>query len=444
MRKPALLLAALFAASITTSLRAEDWLYLTSPSDTLIGIGKQYLKNPNDWPKVQVVNAVGVPERLPANTRIKIPVALLKVTPAPVEVTHISGNVRLRNGSAPFRPLTVGDRLTGGETVQTGPNGFASYRLADGSTLRQQPTSRLVFGRLAAYGKTGMVATELSLENGRLEASAARQLAPAGGMQVRTPVAVAGLRGTNFRLNVSDDGQQLRGELLDGGLAIQRDREEVHLTGGKGLLAEAGKPLGAAQPLPAAPRVIALPAVVRSLPIHFAWQADPASRQWRAQISADEAFEKLQLDAQVNVPEVGWDTALPDGDYVFRLRAVNAAGLEGFNLDHKFRIDLRPPPPTNVVAVTTREEIELRWQGETARYRVELANVAGFDPDLLMLDSPNQSASLTKPEPGQYLLRVIAISADGDESLPSAIVPIEIKRAVPWWLWPLMLLPFGA
>jgi len=468
-----------------------------------------------------------------------------------------------------------------------------------------------------------MVATELSLESGRLEARATRQLAPAGGMQVRTPVAVAGLRGTDFRLNVSDDGQQLRGELLDGGLTIQRDREEVRLTGGEGLLAEAGKPLGTAQPLPAAPCVIALPAIVRNLPIRFTWPADPASRQWRAQIAADGAFQKLQLDAQVDAPEVAWDIALPDGDYVFRLRALNAAGLEGYNLDHKFRLDLRPmppriqapapaarsyvetvdfvwdaaeeaqgyliqiaptpyfqtdvierrlgavtrqrevlpsglwhwrlasldadggrhlwgpsqtlrvqplpaapvlsgateadtarlswlalsgaaqydieiasdpnlttttlhrrqvetelvltlppgqhfwrvrgveadgeaggwsapgqlilppPPPTNVVATITRESIELGWQGEAARYRVEMAKVTGFDPVLLKLDSPSHSTSLAKPEPGQYLLRVIAISADGNESLPSAAVPVEIKRTLPWWLWPLMLLPFG-
>ncbi len=324
---------------------AADWLYLTYPGDTLSQIGVRYLKNWRDWPKVMQLNKIPHDRALPANTRIRIPVELLRVEPAPAMVTHVAGNVRVRPADGNFRPLAVGDRLTGGETVLTGPRSFASIRLADGSVINQQPSSRLTFGRLAAYGETGMVATELNLEDGRLEANASRQVAPAGGMQVRTPVAVAGLRGTAFRLNMDGETRILRGEVLEGAVRVAAQRQEVLLGAGQGTLTEAGRPPEPARALLPPPEAIALPSRIRALPIRFSWQRDPAARAWRAQIAADPGFSTLLLESLTDLPVVEWDDALPDGQYFLRIRAIDAEGLEGRNRDHPFELDLRPMPP---------------------------------------------------------------------------------------------------
>ncbi len=148
-----LTLAALLCLAMPAT--AADWQYLTVPGDTLIGIGKRYLKNPNDWPKVQAENSVEIPKRMPANTRLRIPVGLLKVSPAPVTVTAVNGNVRVKGADGGFRPLQANDQLNGGETVLTGPRSSAAFRFADGTTLTQQASSRIGFGRLAVYGNTG-------------------------------------------------------------------------------------------------------------------------------------------------------------------------------------------------------------------------------------------------------------------------------------------------
>lgn len=251
--------------------RAADWLYLTVAGDTLIGIGQKYLKNPNDWPKVRVVNQVGDPKKLPTGSHLRIPVELLKVTPAPVEVTAASGNVRYRRADGPFQALAAGTRLHGGETVLTGPRSSAAFRFADGTVLTQQASSRIGFGRLAAWGATGMVATEINLEAGRLEASAARQQAPAGGFKVVTPVAVAGLRGTGFRLNLDEDGKTLRGEVTEGAVAIAAQGEEVRVEGGYGTITELGKPPRAPRPLLARPDLSGLPDARTTDALAFTW-----------------------------------------------------------------------------------------------------------------------------------------------------------------------------
>lgn len=333
---------------LAPALQAADWQYLTVPGDTLIGIGQRYLKNPNDWPRIQAENKVDIPRRMPANFRLRIPVQLLKVTPAPVTVTAVNGNVRVKGADGRFQPLQANDRLNGGETVITGPRSSAAYRFADGTTLTQQASSRLGFGRLAAYGATGMISTELSLEAGRLEASASRQVAPAGGFSVRTPVAVAGLRGTGFRLNVAEDGRRMTNEVTEGSVAVSAQGQAVAVNAGYGTYAEAGKPPAPPRALLAAPDLGGVPDRIARLPLTFSWPAQAGAVAWRAQVGTDASFGTVVLDDVVTTPSINWGEELPDGDYVLRVRAMDNSGLEGLDASRSLTLDARPLPPTPI------------------------------------------------------------------------------------------------
>ncbi len=411
----------LFAALVACNAQAENWLYLTAPGDTLSEIGQTYLKSTRDWPKVQAVNDVKIPEHLPVNTRIKIPVELLKVTPAPVTVTAVTGNVRYKSGDGPFQRLEAGVKLNGGESVLSGPRSSASYRLADGGVLNQQESSKLAFGRLAAYGKTGMVSTELSLSGGRLEAHAAKQLAPAGGFRVITPVAVAGLRGTDFRLNVSDDGKFLRNEVLEGAVAVAAQGQEVRVEGGFGTLAEAGKPPEPPRVLLPAPVADGIPVMVENLPLAFAWQPLAGARAYRAQVAANADFSEILLDDTSAEPAITWKDNLPDGNYVLRLRGIDGAGLEGANRDHAFELDARPLPPAALTPTQGERqyqaEVEFRWAAaaEAQRYVFQLAPTPEFDSGLIerRLDAVNQHVETL--EEGDWHWRLASVDAAGKQ-----------------------------
>ena len=379
----------LLAALISVHAHAADWLYLTYPGDTLSQIGQTYLKHMRDWPKVQAANGVPIPERLPANTRIKIPVELLKVTPAPVTVTAITGNVRYQSREGPFQPLPAGTLLHGGESVLTGPRSSASYRFADGSVLTQQAFSKLSFGRLAAYGKTGMVSTEMTLGSGRLEAHAAKQLPPAGGLQVKTVVAVAGLRGTDFRLNLSENGKALHSEVLEGTVEVAAQGKAARVAGGYGTVVEAGKPPAAPRRLLAAPSAAGLEALIVRLPLAFAWQPVEGARAYRAQVARDASFQEVLLDDITPEARITWRDDLPDGKYVLRIRAIDSAGLEGDNRDHAFELDARPLPPALLTPAPGerlyRNEAEFSWSAaaEAQGYVVQLAPTPAFGEGLI-------------------------------------------------------------
>lgn len=414
---------------------AEDWLYLTYPGDTPLKIGKEYLNNPADWDKLLKVNKITNPRSLPVNTRIRIPVELLKVTPAPVEVTHVEGNVRIKPEGGAFRKLAIGDKLTGGENVITGPNSFAGFKLADGTKLTQQGSSKLTFGRLAAYGKTGMVSTELNLEGGRIEAGASKQIGPAGGFKVKTPVAVAGLRGTAFRLNLSEDGKTLRNEVLEGAVGIAGEGHEVLVGFGQGTIAELGKPPEPARALLPAPSNQGLPARVVNLPLAFTWNTVEGAKGWRAQVAADAGFQKILLDSQSEKPEAHWDTALPDGPYFLRLRAIDAAGLEGLNTDHPFELAARPLPPELLTPGagerSYRDNVAFTWSAaENAKgYLLQIARTPDFTAStttLRRLDAVNrQSERLT---PDEYFWRMASLDEQGQ---PRGWSPMRALRVQP-------------
>ena len=327
---------------------ASDWQYVTVPGDTLIGIGQRYLRNPADWPKIQSENRVDVPKRMPANFRLRIPVRLLKVTPAPVTVTSVNGNVRVKGADGRFQPLQANARLIGGETVITGPRSSAAFRFADGTSLTQQASSRLGFGRLAAYGNTGMIATELSLEAGRLEASAAKQLAPAGGFSVRTPVAVAGLRGTGFRLNVAEDGQRMTNEVMEGSVAVSARGRAVAVNAGYGTFTEAGKAPVQPRALLAPPDLSAMPSTIQRQPLQFTKPPQAGAVAWRARVVGDESHGSVLLDDVFTGPTAQWNDNLPDGTYYLLARAIDEAGLEGMESVHAFVLDVHPMPPVPI------------------------------------------------------------------------------------------------
>ena len=429
----------LLAAFLVLPAQAADWLYLTLPGDTLIGIGQQYLKNPRDWPKVQSANGVAIPRHLPVDTRIKIPVGLLKLTPAPVTVTAISGNVKYKPDDAgTYQKLNVGDRLTGGETVLSGPRSSVAYRFADGTTLTQQAFSKLSFGRLAAYGKTGMVSTELGLDGGRLEAQATPQLEPAGGFRVVTPVAVAGVRGTAFRLSM-DEGKAMRNEVLEGAVKVAAQGHEVRVDAGYGTVAEQGKPPAPPRPLLPAPAGADLPGKVLRLPLAFSWPHVPGAAGYRAQLARDAGFAVIDLDDKTAGPAITWPDDLPDGPYYLRLRAIDEAGLEGRNLDHALELDARPFPPIPTAPAAGERlygnDVQFAWAAAVGAqgYVLQVAPTPDFDKEVVERRLPAIVQQIETLPEGDWHWRAASLDEAGQAHLwsPEQAFRVQLLPGAP-------------
>jgi len=107
------------------------------------------------------------------------------------------------------------------DTIQTGADGLAKLLLRDESILKVSPNSQLVISdMIAGPGEGGTSAVELL--KGRIRSVIGNKLGANSEFTVNTPVAVAGVRGTDFEVvHLLIDGQWLSGvRTFDGVVAF--------------------------------------------------------------------------------------------------------------------------------------------------------------------------------------------------------------------------------
>ena len=98
-----------------------------------------------------------------------------------------------------------GQKLAAGDTVKTGEGARAELSFPDGSVVRIGPSSELKLDGAAFDGKTKQVKVEAELVGGTAWAKVATLVGKDAQFKVKTQNAVAGVRGTVFRVNVDKD-----------------------------------------------------------------------------------------------------------------------------------------------------------------------------------------------------------------------------------------------
>jgi hypothetical protein len=381
--------------------------------DTLIGIGERYLARPSDWPQLQKLNRVPDPRRLQPGSTVRIPLALMKEEAAQAEVVTAVGNSSTADGTR----LAAGNRLAAGTVVRTGDDGFLTLRAPDGSTIALQPRSEARIGGIARYVNTDIFSTIVRLVTGRVEALVTRLNGPSR-FNVQTDSAVAGVRGTRFRVAADPAKKRAQTEVLEGavnfaGAAAGSGAVEVGAGFGS-VTDDTGRALPPAALLQE-PRLAASDALQERLVTRFRFpQVDGAAR-YRAQIAADGEFRRGIGEAEFSTPEIKF-ADLPDGDYFLRARAVDAVGLEGRDAVFAFKLKARPEPPLasnpapNGRVRATAATFAWAASTEASSYRVQVAETKPSPAWCATRNSPPTNF-LPAPCPSATITGVCAASA---------------------------------
>jgi hypothetical protein len=388
--------------------RAADWLYTVRPGDSLWSIADRHLLSRRHWLALGRHNGLAEPDALAPGMLLKIPVAWLRVRPAPAELVAVTGAVELLPEDDGGRPARAGDRLLGGETLVASAEGSATVRLADGSELEIGPGSQVTFDRLSAFGRGGMIDTRVRLASGRLRAAVARG---SGGLAVETPVASAAVRGTAFRVGTT--GTVTTTEGLEGTVEVEARGVTRRLVPGTGTLAREGEPPAPPRPLLAAPRPTgALRA--ETVPQRVRLEPLAGASAYRVEVLGGAGGAALLASRLSPVPELGFD--LPDGRYALRARGVDRDGIEGRDLEAELVIDARPEPPVPLRprqgAIERQERPRFAWaapEGATG-YRFRLAPADAPEAPLLEQELAEPTATTPFPlPPGRYTWRVATL-----------------------------------
>ena len=105
--------------------------------------------------------------------------------------------------------LKKGNRLKQNQEVSVGERSRVELLFPDGTVMRLAEKSRLNLGKIAFDRKTEGKNVKVKLGSGKLWAKVKKLVTPDSTVEVRTTNAVAGVRGTVYRVNVNEDQSAL-------------------------------------------------------------------------------------------------------------------------------------------------------------------------------------------------------------------------------------------
>lgn len=267
------------------------------------------------------------------------------------QVLGVSGDVQASIGGA--RNAVQSDHeLKQGTRVEVAPGGFVSLRLVDGSIVRLYADSHLQLQSLPSPGRVLKKPnpTVLFLDKGSVDADVARKSGVRRVFEVKSNLAVAGVRGTRFGVSVQEDGgftgDVRRGRVVVSVAGSERRRDFVELRAGRGVSVDPNTGLGATVSLlPVVPDVPMAPLLIdESAFLQIQYAPVVGASRYQFQVARDENMIHVLRNGVFDQSEALF-AGLPAGHYFVAVRALDAKGARGAEAVQPLRVRRRLAAP---------------------------------------------------------------------------------------------------
>jgi hypothetical protein len=132
----------------------------------------------------------------------------------------VLGTARVYNKDATRgSPLKKGDSVKNDQEIRVAAQSRIELRFPDGTVMRLSEKSRLKISELAFNNQTQGKTVKVDLNVGKLWANVKRLATPDSSVEVKMSNAVAGVRGTVYRVNVDED-QSVLVKVYDGAVYV--------------------------------------------------------------------------------------------------------------------------------------------------------------------------------------------------------------------------------
>ncbi|MFZ6760809.1 FecR domain-containing protein [Undibacterium sp. Ji50W] len=395
-----------------------DMTYFAVQGDTLSAIAKRYTDKTRNWTILGKRNKIDNDRTIPIGTAILIPLELLPEEDSEAKVIAMTGIPSYKTKDGSSGNLALGTVIKEGTQITTDKNGFLTLSLIDESRLSIPSNSQISLTKLRKTKYTGSPRTEVNLLLGKLESRVTSLVSNKGRFEVRTNLAVAGVRGTNFRVGVNEDG--IANEVLSGGVAVAnttgttgKKPDELLLTAGKGnIISSSG--VGKAVDLLPAPVMSELYVLQERPTLQFQVETNPDATGYRVQIAKDAEILNVLAENRFKDNRFKFD-GFADANYFVRITAIDKAGLEGFPLVKAVTLKARPEPPFTVQPKNKvrAERLDFAWTeaSDAVAYHLQVAKDAEFKNLLIEKNEIKEvQFSSDRPADGNYYWRIATIT----------------------------------
>ncbi|WP_353155742.1 FecR domain-containing protein [Herminiimonas fonticola] len=397
------------------AVQSSGITYYAQAGDTLMTIAQRLTTRNANWVTLGKVNQINKDSNIPIGTAIFIPAELLADEASEATVIARNGAITATSASGDPISLDIGSKITEGMKINTGLNSFLTLSLADESRISLPSNSSVLVAKLRKSLYTGSPRTELKLLRGRIVSRVSPLNINKGLFEVHTPLSVAGVRGTRFRVSLNN--QKVTTEVLDGQVAVGslRTPEALALPAAKGNLITR-ETIGPAIDLLPPPQFSSTP-YRQGGAAKFVIAPLADARAYHVQIAQDADMLHMLAEGSSNGSEVVINN-IQEGEYFIRVAAIDKSGLEGIPrtvaVNIRNRNEAAPVQAAPSVINGGPKELVLRWPGSAdQKYNVQVARDSEFSWLLFTNSVAGNEIRLPRPSFGTYFARVQSINADG-------------------------------
>lgn len=377
----AILCLTLLSASVLFSVQSQagDWRYSVRPGDTIWSICNQYTTHNDCWRDLAGHNQINNPKQLSTGTVLLIPIEWLKQAPVAAQAVYISGEVVFSSANQKPAELVNGQDLRIGHRIEVG-QGSATLRFADGATIVMSANSELIIDSSSAIKQARAQSIEVSLPRGEVQVTVPKRM-PRTQFRIKTPSAVAAVRGTKFRVisvvpSAQGQSAAMRSEVLEGIVGVSSSGESQDISAGQGVSTIEGQGLSPAATLIAAPR----------------WNRncnDPGYVEWQVSLSATQ-YRLALMEDDISMDKVISTVSVADSNYVFKgleegcyqvkVNAVDGQGYNGLESQRRLCYQAKLDTPQITQAEFSRSALSSGWEQvqDAMRYRIEVSEEPDF------------------------------------------------------------------
>ncbi len=414
-------------------LHAESMIPLTvQKGSNLIHLARQFCISRYHWKEVAKVNGRTDPYMIFAGETIYIPLSLLKVEKLSATVASVFGGVYIVSDEKKLKQLVKGDLILPGQTLVTEEEGFTHLIFPDHKYTRISGRSKFTLTYLVRLADESMKA-EFFLEKGKITHSVKEQLEVNETFRTRTPVSVTGVRGTEFRVKMTD-GETNLVETLSGTVKVDAAGKSVVVKKGEGTVVLKGKSPLKPKNLPASPPHPVFAALYRAMPVVIQAPEGEHTEKYELRISSDSKGETTVLETSAEPGGKFTLLTLPDGIYYGFLTAIDVGKFESVPAEpFRFQVRANPGPPILSSPLNGRTVFEginkISWlqADDVQKYYLQLAKDVDFREIVEERNQKEPFYNSPELEQGEYFFRVQAIAADGFKSLFSFVDSWKIQ-----------------
>ncbi len=397
--------------------------------DTLGELCQNYLDNPQDCSQVAKINRLANPDQIFPSEYLIIPIELLKGIPIQGKITHLQGKVELLTDPAhnKWQPAELHSSISQGQQIRTLAESSVEISYPDEVVFFLQENSLVRVVKTRQKSQLNRV-YDFFLDIGRSTSKIRKATGKTNRYQISTPTAVAGARGTKYRVNV-DAKDNTRLEVLEGNVKVNAGKQVLQVNSGHGTLVAKGSKVSEIVALlpPSAPFEL-LP-LYRKMPLQFSFSPVESARSLRIFFASDPEMRNIVKEKLIKATETFEIVSVADGQYYMACCSVDAKGLEGPASDPvgvNVRINPLPPfvqSPQNYAEIKDNF-CSLSWLrvSDAVGYHLQIAEDADFGT--LVLEEKNYSNTTYTSGPlpyKSYYYRLSSIAEDGYQGVWSDI-----------------------